>query len=46
MSVLDLIFFVDCSDVPTMPPLSFTIAGKQFNLSATDYVHQVGENPK
>ncbi|KAI4372303.1 hypothetical protein MLD38_010549 [Melastoma candidum] len=36
---------VDCGKIPTMPPVSFTIGGKVFELSAKDYILKVGEGP-
>lgn len=34
---------VDCSKISSMPKVSFTIADKQFELSASEYVLKVGE---
>jgi len=34
-------YTVDCSKIPQMPPLSFKIAGKDFELAGSDYVLQV-----
>nr|AAC34854.1 senescence-associated protein 4 [Hemerocallis hybrid cultivar] len=36
---------VDCSVLSTMPSISFTIGGKQFDLTAEQYVLKVGEGP-
>jgi phytepsin len=32
---------VDCDAIPTMPPVTFKIAGRDFTLAAEDYVLQV-----
>lgn len=37
---------VDCSSVSKMPPVSFTIAGKQFELSPEEYILKVGDGPE
>ncbi|XP_021769805.1 aspartic proteinase A1-like [Chenopodium quinoa] len=34
---------VDCSNLSTMPSVSFTIAGKTFDLSPEEYILKVGE---
>ncbi|RWS28889.1 lysosomal aspartic protease-like isoform X1 [Leptotrombidium deliense] len=34
-------YLVDCSKIPTMPTVSFIIGGRQFNLTASEYVLQV-----
>ncbi|KMT04132.1 hypothetical protein BVRB_8g185820 [Beta vulgaris subsp. vulgaris] len=36
---------VDCARVSKMPPVSFTIAGKEFELSPEEYILKVGEGP-
>ncbi|KAL2253301.1 aspartic proteinase A1-like isoform X2 [Sesamum indicum] len=34
---------VDCGRIPSMPSVSFTIGGKEFKLSAEQYILKVGE---
>ncbi|OWM85568.1 aspartic proteinase A1-like [Punica granatum] len=34
---------VDCSKIPEMPPVAFTIGGKTFELSSQHYILKVGE---
>lgn len=34
--------FVDCDKIPTLPDVVFKIGGKDFPLSAEDYVLKVG----
>ncbi|KAL9243497.1 hypothetical protein vseg_017376 [Gypsophila vaccaria] len=36
---------VDCNNLSRMPPVSFTIAGKQFELSPEEYVLKIGIGP-
>ncbi|KAJ0971650.1 hypothetical protein J5N97_019609 [Dioscorea zingiberensis] len=36
---------VDCSSVPSMPTVSFTIGGKTFELGPEQYILKVGEGP-
>ncbi|KAJ8251571.1 hypothetical protein GJAV_G00222780 [Gymnothorax javanicus] len=31
-------YFIDCKKVPSLPVISFTLGGKQFNLTGDDYV--------
>lgn len=32
---------VDCDSIPSLPPVTFKIAGRDFTLAAEDYVLQV-----
>ncbi|KAK9014466.1 hypothetical protein V6N11_005622 [Hibiscus sabdariffa] len=34
---------VDCKNIPSMPPVSFTIGGKAFKLTPEQYILKVGE---
>ncbi|KAI3795724.1 hypothetical protein L1987_38381 [Smallanthus sonchifolius] len=34
---------VDCAKLPSMPPISFTIGGKEFELSPEEYILKIGE---
>jgi len=36
-------FSVDCAKIATLPPVSFTIAGKTFTLAGKDYILQVNQ---
>lgn len=36
---------VDCSRLSSMPPVSFTIGGKEFELTPEEYILKVGEGP-
>lgn len=35
--------FIQCSKIPTLPPISFLLGGVWFNLTAQDYVIQVSD---
>ncbi|KAL5773268.1 hypothetical protein ACOSQ2_013192 [Xanthoceras sorbifolium] len=37
---------VDCGRVSSMPPVSFSIGGRVFNLSPQEYILKVGEGPQ
>ncbi|XVF26072.1 hypothetical protein REPUB_Repub13aG0268500 [Reevesia pubescens] len=37
---------VDCGSLSSMPPVSFTIGGKLFELSPEEYILKVGEGPQ
>ena len=36
-------YMMDCSKIPQAPTLSFTIAGKKFDLEGADYVIQISQ---
>lgn len=36
-------YTVDCSKVPSLPTISFVLAGKQFDLAGKDYVLEVSQ---
>lgn len=40
--LLVLQYLIQCSKIPTLPPISFFLGGVWFNLTAQDYVIQVG----
>ena len=35
-------YLIQCETIPTLPPVSFLLGGVWFNLTAQDYVIQVG----
>lgn len=39
-------YLIQCSEIPTLPPISFLLGGVWFNLTAQDYVIQVGGRHK